>query len=353
MKQLLSICLLALLVSNASYSQSLDIQNSRTVIQNIGNQIADLTISIDTSKVQELGFKNIDELNLLGNAKPTNIGGSSVFSPHVSGKFYTFQYDGIFLIQSKSNANPKTLNQNPTQNLELYYTIRAIEILKLRYTFLYQKLIASIVNPQVQSTGQENFTNWYNRYPKIVISFNTGSKDIAISGTYLDPASISFTSNGQTMNLYENFPIISINSEIIKGTNQTSGSFPIYKKSTPQENYLLYLKEGLLQSICHELIHRSIDINNIRKGSIFNYISFGNGRRSDAQYDKNLYNLEEVIVNRTLDKYFRQSGGLSNDLLNYYLKVENDLLNSIGNLESYKKSLLSNTSINQDLSLDL
>ena len=355
MKAILIIALSALLISNSSFSQSIEVQNSRSLIQNLGNPITDLNIKVDTSKILELGFKNIDELNLLGTNKPTHISSISDFAPHIGGKFYNFQYDGIFIIQSKNNADSKTLNSNPNQNLELYYTIRAIEILKIRYTYFYQKLISSVINPQIQNIGQNDYTNWYNSYSKIVISFNTGSSDIAISGTYLDPAAISFNLNGKPMSLYENFPIISINSEIIKGTSQTSGSYPIYKKSNPQENYLLYLKEGLLQSICHELMHRYIDINNIKKGSIFNYISFGNGRRdrTDAQYDKSLYNIEEAIVNRTLDKYFKQSGGLSSDLLNYYLKVENDLLGAVSNLDSYKTNLMTNKFINQDLSLDL
>lgn len=342
-----------LLITETSLSQPIEIRNSRAVIQNVGNPIIDLTIKIDTSKIQELGFKNIDELNLLGPNKPTHISGISDFIPHVGGKFYNFQYEDIFIIQSKNNANAKTLNADPNQNLELYYTIRAIEILKVRFTDFYQKLIVSVVNPYIQNTEHANYTNWYNRFPKIVISFNTGSSDIAISGTYLDPAVISFSSGGQPMSLYENFPIISINAEIIKGTSQTTGSYPIYKRSDPKENYLLYLKEGLLHSICHELIHRYIDVNNVKKGSIFNYISFGNGRRNrnDPQYDKNLYNIEEAIVNRTLDNYFRQAGGLSSDLLDYYLKVENDLLKTVNNLDAYKATLSVNKFINKDLSL--
>lgn len=350
-----AINVLVLLTVNLLYAQSIDVQTSRSIIQNVASAIIDLNIKIDTSKIQKLGYKNIDELNLLGRTKPTRIRTITDFTPHVGGKFYNFQYDGIFVIQSKKDADLKTLNVNRNQNVELYYSIRAIEVLKNRFTFLYQKLISNLVYPQIQSTERDNYTNWYNRYPKIIISFNTGSNDIAISGTYLDPAPLNFNSNGQSMSLYENFPIISINSENIKGTNQTAGSYPIYKRSNPQENYLLYLKEGLLHSICHELIHRYIDINNIKKGSISNYISFGNGRinRNDPNYDKNLYNIEEAIVNRTLDKYFNQAGGLSSDLLNFYLKVETDLLGAVLNLETYKATILTNKLINQDLSLDL
>lgn len=356
MKKHLSLCCLSIiLITNTVYAQSIDIKNSRSVILNTGNPLKELNIRIDTSKVQALGLANIDDLKLLGNNKATNISGISSFTPHVAGKFYNFQYDGIFIIQSKSNADPKTLNKNPKQNLELYYTIRAIEVLKFRYTFLYQKLVQSLVNPQVQSNEPQNFKSWYNRYPKIVISFNTGSGDVAISGTYLDQNSIGFNIHGQSMSLFENIPVISINSDIIKGTNQAAGSYPIYKKANAEENYMLYLKEGLMQSICHELIHRYFDINNVKIGSISNFIAFGNGRRdtSDPSYDRHAYNLEEVIVNRTLDKYFRQSGGLSADLLDYYLKVENDLLASIPNIDSYKSAVLTTKYINQDLSLEL
>lgn len=354
MKVSLKINFLLLLVINCCYSQSIEIENSRTVIKNVGSPISELNIGIDITKIQELGLKNIDELNLLGANKPTTIRSIDNFKPHIEGKFYNFQYDGIFIIQSKNNVNLKKLNTDPSQNLELYYTVRAIEILKNRYTFLYQKLVQNIVYPEIQSTSQDMITNWYNRFPKIIISFNTGSSDIAISGTYLDTAAFPFNLNGKQMSLYENFPILSINSELIKGTSQSSGSYPIYKRGDPKENYLLYLKEGLLHSICHELIHRYIDINNVKKGSIFNYISFGTGRLNDTDtnYDKDFYNLEEVIVNRTLDKYFKQSGGLSSELLDYYIRVEVDLLKAINSLDSKKSSLLNNKYINQDLSLD-
>lgn len=347
--------------------QPIEVKSSRAIISNFDKPITDLNINLDEKKIIPLGYKNIDELNLLGDSKRTSINKISDFNPHTGGKFYNFQYDDIFVMQCNNDADINTLNSNPKQNLELYYTIKAIDILKTRYNEFYQKLILNITNPVLQSSKIESYyshwrnnTNnsenyWINRYPKIIISFNRGSSDVAISGTYLDPAPINFTINKNPSLLYENFPIVSINSENIKGSNKDTGSYPIYKKTIPEDNYSLYLKEGLLHSICHELIHRYIDINNNKQKTIFNYISFGNGRknRSDSLYDKKLYNIEEAMVNQTLDNYFRKVGGISLTLLDYYMKVQTDNLGAIQNLDEYKKQMKDYSNLNQDLSLNL
>lgn len=333
-----------------SIAQSIENEQRREIISKIDKEIVDYNFSIDIEKIKALGFNNIDSLKLLGEEKATNIGG---VIKNVEGKFYNFEYNNIFIIQTKSDANLKTLNSNPSQNFELYYTIRAIEILKHKYNHLYQNLVQSIIYPSIGLNNLTNYNTWINTYPKIVISFNDVSDDIAISGTYLDNSSIPFQINGQNFSLYENFPVVSINPELIKGHNKDKGSYPIYKLKNPKSNYLRYLNEGLLHSICHELIHRYIDIRNNEKGTIYNYIAFGNGRtnRDSSNYDINLYNLEEAIVNQTLEVFFKKYGGISNQLLDYYAKVQSDNLNRIENLNEYKTTLLKQSNLNNDFSL--
>ncbi len=349
MKKLLLFALLFININ--SFAQSIETEQRREIIGNINKEIVDYTFNINIEKIKVLGLKNIDALKLLGENKPTNISG---VIQNVKGEFFNFEYDDIFIIQTKSDADLSTLNSNPNQNFELYYSIRAIEILKQRYNHLYQNLIQSIIYPSFEKVNLSNYNTWINIYPKIIISFNEVSNDIAISGTYLDNSATPFQINGQNFSLYENFPVISINPELIKGSNKEKGSYPIYKLENPESNYLQYLKEGLLHSICHELIHRYIDIKNNEKGTIYNYIAFGNGRanRESPNYDVNLYNLEEAIVNQTLEDFFKKYGGISNQLLNYYSNVQTDNLNAIDNLSEYRATLMQQSNLNDNLSLD-
>jgi len=334
-----------------SYTQSIENKQRREIIGNINKQLIDYSFKINIEKIKALGFKNIDSLNLLGKDKPTSI--SSVIK-NVKGQFFNFEYDDIFIIQTQSNADLATLNSNPKQNCELYYTIRAIEILKHRYNKMYQKLVESVVYPSLKKNALSKYNPWVNVYPKLIISFNQVSNDIAISGTYLDNSPLPFSVNQQPFSLYENFPVISINPELIKGNNKKKGSYPIYKFSNSESNYLQYLKEGLLHSICHELIHRYIDIKNNEKGTIYNYLAFGKGRanKENVNYDVKLYNLEEAIINQTLEVFFKEYGGMSSQILNYYAKVQADNLNAIDNLDEYQNVLLKQTKLNNDLSLD-
>ena len=330
-------------------SQSLELQQTRAVYKHLNAPISSYVFDIDTSKIKALGYKSLDSLNLYGNTKPTTIGR---VIPNVKGKFYNFEYDGIFILQTPSNADLETLNTNPQQNLELYYTIRALEILKRRYGTLYAKLIQDVLYPSMELANTTHLNNWVNVFSKIVISFNTVSNDVAISGTYLDTAPTSITIGNRDGFLYENIAVVSIHPDLIKGTDPFKGAYPIYKLGTPEANYMQFLKEGLLHAVAHELIHRYIDINNTKKGSIYNYIAFGNGRANPyrSNYDKNLYNLEEAMLNQTLDVYFRTHGGLSAALLEYYYKVQTDNLNAIPNLEAYKATLLQYSGLNPDLS---
>ena len=97
----IAIILSVLLITNTSLSQSIEVRNSRVVIQNVGNKIADLNIRVDTSKIKKLGFKNIDELNLLGTKKPTHISSAIEFAPMLAASFT------IFSMKTFSSSNQK------------------------------------------------------------------------------------------------------------------------------------------------------------------------------------------------------------------------------------------------------
>lgn len=318
----------------------------------LAKSLTEIDIDIPIESVTALGYKTVDELNLLGPEKSTQI--ASVI-PNVAGKLYNFLYDSIFVIQTLQDADLSTLNQSPSQNTELFYTIRALEIFKTKYPELYEGMITKAIDPKLPGNEVDRFNNWVNRYEKIIVSYNTVSPDIAISGTYLDQEPGSLEHNGRQFTLYENIAVISIHPELIKGENKTQGSYPVYQLPEAEANYILYLKEGLLHSFCHEMLHRYIDIFNNDKQNICNYISFGNGRKdkTDINYDMSLYNIEEAMVNRTLDNYFTRKGGMSKELHKFYNGIEQANLNAISNLDAYKSQMMSYEFINEDFSLQL
>lgn len=331
---LTSALVVSLLAGCSSGSESLILQEQPNQVSSFASascSSAPSTKKVNTSKITKMGFATIDNLNLLGSAKKTNV--TNYFSK-LNAKFYNFKYEN-FIIQTKKDADLKTLNTDQEQNLELFYTILAIEKLKT-FKPLYTNLVTKAVNPPLPDS-LDKYNNWVNKYRYIILSFND-SNDIAVSGTYLGSNPTQVTSKGSKYDLYENLSVISFGSELLKGANKYQGSYPIYKKSTPQENYMIYLNDGLLHSLAHELIHRYVDVRNNEKNSLYNYIYFGGGR-STTNFDQGEYNLEEVIVNSTLDKYFRSSGGVCPVTLDYYDQVRTDNIKPINNFSKYKEEI--------------
>lgn len=308
--------------------------------------VKDIDRPIDISKISKLGYYDIDHIpgtRLLGGTTQAPLNVAAVI-PNVAGKFYNFLYDGKVLIQTGADADLATLNRNPVQNNELYYTVRAFEILKQYYPDAYQKLVINSGIADASRITGNNFSNWINSFSKIVISFNNVSNSIAISGTVLADSGTAVTVNAKRYNVYNNLPVISINPDLIAGVNQQQGSRPIYQKPTAAENYSLYLKEGLLHTIVHELIHRVIDVYNNDMSSAYNYINQGSGRLNVTDP---LYDYEEVLVSRTINDYFRRKGGFSEQLLSYYDVADLHRVLKIGqvNINKYTTDLAAKSGV--------
>lgn len=292
--------------------------------------IRDMNVTVDLSKVKYLGFTHIDKIPGIYGDEQT-ISNIAANFENVNKEFHTFSYNDIFIIQTAINADLNTLNSNPSQNWELFYTLRTLHILETKYDAAYVKLIRLSINPNTTLLDNNSYNNYINKFSKILISFNTYSDSIAISGTQLGATNQIFTKAETNYTIYNNLPVISINSELIKGNDKLKGSYPIYKKEKPEDNFHLYMKEGLLHTIIHELTHRVTDVLNNKKRSIYNYISFGPGRvkiNHSLQYP--LYEIEEVLVSRTINRYFRKKGGISEELLIYYDNTEKQLVSKVG-----------------------
>lgn len=337
MKKPLSVVPQLLLLLKLGQSQSTFIENSRDMLLNYESPVKELSVQIDVRKIRYLGFGVVDDFQLLGPNKPTNVTAIPDFKLHLDRPLYHYEYNDYFVIQTPHKADLTNINKPSKQHTFLFYTIRALEILQLRYPYLYRNLILDTVLPQMDQLAQDPGLNWVNKFGKIIISFNTGRRDVAISGTYLDQHPIDFSLNGRKVSLYENLAIISINPDLIKGTDKKAGSYPIYRRESAAENFDLYLKEGLLHSICHELFHRYIDIFNNWEKSIYQFLYFGDGRKSntDATYNEAWYDLEEIMTNKTMHEYFVRTGGLSETLIHYYERVEQHIEQKINRLPEY------------------
>jgi hypothetical protein len=211
-----------------------------------------------------------------------------------------------------------TESDTASDQLDVFYTLRALEILRTRYPTAYEQLIVQAVQvPNEPSSGDGEVRlpqhSWKNRTRSILISFDSSPKDIAAGVTVLDAAPKTDPTTG--LKQYSNVDVISIDRETIRGQAQF-GSRPLYGKANPEENYLRYMREGLVETLVHELLHRQID----RLSSIDDRMKALRERRTAASACE-VDALEEVLVAGTSLDYFRRTGGLGENLLAYHDKV--------------------------------
>jgi hypothetical protein len=242
--------------------------------------------------------------------------GKKKYSEHIptlkgyNDKFYFWRYADIDIAVSGNEFNDQ---------LNVYYLARAIEILKNRYPKAYQKLFVEVrsfpVEPSVFGSSKHRFAN-------LVFSFNKDPSYIASGKTHRE------TFNNQPSN---NISLVSFHKKNIQG-NERYGSKQIYK-SVPDDNYMRYLREGLIESMVHEMIHRYVDYQQSHD-KIFN--TMYNFRNSGSDENQSA---EEAIVASTTLNYFSETGGLQPNIDTYYRNI---LKNNIEVLEKRENiSLLS------------
>lgn len=257
---------------------------------------------IDWGKLQYLGFKTIDELNL--KKEKTNIGNEQ---SHLKKRFHNFLYRDKFIIQTEEPADILTLSSNPSQNWDLYYTLRALEKIFREYPDLYFTLIESFFDYSIPDNYDSKYRPWINRYEKIIISFNSEMDSIASNISLLDETPLVSEFRSKKIKIYKNFLIIYINRKVIHEKDEFIGAYPYFKLETDEENYYAYMNEGLVHTILHELTHGLIHQYNYKIGSLYSAFAendqfFG----SSKDYDKDLYDFEEILVIRTLNNYFEK-----------------------------------------------
>lgn len=193
--------------------------------------------------------------------------------------------------------------------LDVYFTVRALEVLRLDHAATYEALLVDTAaypeEPILDGLG------WKNRNGSYVISFDTSPLYIAAGLTVLDQAPVFNEMEMYTE--YSNVPAISIDRETILGASEEIGSRPIYNKPGDDENFLRYAREGLAETLIHELGHRYID----RLNSVDAAMKGLYDRRVDPDACAK-WELEEVLVASASQLHFRKAGGVGDTYLDYY-----------------------------------
>jgi hypothetical protein len=245
-------------------------------------------------------------LEYLGHIHPNDSGAfttGDVISPMniawLDGERHVYRYgDDIYVMTEQDEARDQ---------LEVFFTVRALELLRTGHPATYQALLVDTadypIDPPIDNLA------WKNRNHAVVISFDTSPLYIAAGITVLDAA----PTKDKGLDLYGNTPAISIDRETILGSSDQVGSRPIYGKPGDDENFLRYMREGVAETLVHELLHRYVDrLNSV--DAAMNDLYF---RRGDMQACAR-FELEEALVAAASLLHFREAGGLGDTYLDYY-----------------------------------
>lgn len=210
-------------------------------------------------------------------------------------RMYVWRYDDVDVLVA---------GDSPRDQLNVYATARALEILRHRYPKAYQTLF---VEPR-QYAGIPPMRSFVNRFDRIMVVFDsTTDASVAESGSALGQAiGVSAPVPHQQ---WSNAAVIAIDSENILGGSFT-GSRPLYRAG-PEENNMRYLREGLVETLVHEMLHRVIDTkrNLDPLATLIAEARFGRPLNS---------HWEEVFITNTSLTFFQKHGGLQAPIPYYY-----------------------------------
>ncbi|MBC8032296.1 MAG: hypothetical protein H7Z16_19590 [Pyrinomonadaceae bacterium] len=195
--------------------------------------------------------------------------------------------------------------------LNVYAVIRALEILRYRYPKAYQKLFVETRKYTSQAPTPGMFVN---RFKTVLITFHTSTTaEIAEGGQALGANEDLSGPHGK----YSNLAIVSIHATKILGA-ATTGSNILYRK-TPNENYTRYLREGLVETLVHEMLHRYIDTRtnvDALETSIFKARPLAGGTALPLNNK-----WEEAFIINTSLSYFIREGGLQPSVPYHYRSI--------------------------------
>jgi hypothetical protein len=254
------------------------------------NQLtADIEIPINTHKLEYLKQVNPFTLEDLKGAGKDGLS-------HYDKSLHIYKYGDVYI---------STPTDTQTDQMNVYYTARSLEILKTRYPEAYNRLF---VDSKRFLATEPKYGDWLNRNKLFWVGFNTNPSGVASNNHFFITG--QKTPNRKSTSV--NIAAINIHNVKILGKNTTSGPRPIYNQGTDADNYRLHMREGLIVSIVHEMMH--------------NYIQYAAGV---SDYYNNAVALrnkpdgevaEESVVMNTTYRYFNEKGGLMPQQETYYYR---------------------------------
>jgi hypothetical protein len=189
--------------------------------------------------------------------------------------------------------------------LNVYAVSRALEVLRVRYPEAYRRLFLDVRTFQPEPAQKITYNN---RYSTLLFSFDRRS-DFVLGGTAFGTACPAAPSGVQ---LCSNISVVSLNPVAISGSIEGAGSQPIYRRSA-DESYMRYLREGVVETLVHEMLHRYVDYRFTHDPA------YAELRRIRTVSDPILnLELEEAFVTATSIGYFLREGGLQGFIPFYY-----------------------------------
>lgn len=189
--------------------------------------------------------------------------------------------------------------------LNVYAVARALEVLRLRYPDAYRRLFLDVRTFQPEPVQKITYNN---RYSTVLFSFDQRS-NFVLGGTAFGTACPAAPSGVQ---LCSNISVVSLNPVTIGGSIEGAGSQPIYRRSA-DESYMRYLREGIVETLVHEMLHRYVDYRFTHDPA------YAELRRIRTVNDSILnLELEEAFVTATSIGYFLREGGLQGFVPFYY-----------------------------------
>lgn len=260
----------------------------------------ELDLPINAKMLVYHGYKHPNETGLFA-ANPISRANNN--TPELDTTVHIYQY-GDFYISTEADGAVDQAN--------VYYAIRAVNLLRMRYPEAFQTLFSATMQ---YTTEAPKFQAWVNSNKAFWIAFNENPGYIASNNTiFLGDG--YFAAPNNAVGKYRNVALVNIDARNILGDQAGIGSRPVYNKPNPWDNYYCYMKEGLIESLNHEMGHNYIDLA-YTYDDRFQKIRSARGRL-------NFSLAEEAAVLNTSIPYFMESGGFSQHLSDYYYRVTFD-----------------------------